>query len=243
MMASETKEQWRREIWGALERAEVDRFPGARGRIPNFKVAEAAAGLLAATPEWAAATAIKANPDSPQRPVRERALREGKRLYMAVPRLREAAPFLELDPARLDPGELRRASTMEGSMALARPVTLEEMAPIDLVVAGSVAVDVNGRRVGKGGGYADLEYALVRERGLLGADTPVVTTVHPLQVVAGPLPREDHDLVLSIIVTRERVIRCTDRPVPPSGIDWSRLEPAKIEAIPVLRSRRQGKEL
>jgi hypothetical protein len=40
-------------------------------------------------------------PDSPQRPVRLRALKEGKMVYMAVPRLRELECFIELDPSRL----------------------------------------------------------------------------------------------------------------------------------------------
>ncbi|UCH21360.1 MAG: hypothetical protein JSU83_23150 [Deltaproteobacteria bacterium] len=37
--------------------------------------------------------------------------------------------------------------------------------------------------MGKGGGYSDLEYALVKEAGLIKNDTPIVTTVHALQVV------------------------------------------------------------
>src|SRR5258708_6504561 len=73
--------------WTRLEEAGAARFPGARGRIPNFRGAEAAAELLAAQPEWRSARVVKANPDLPQLPVRARALAGGKRLYMAVPRL------------------------------------------------------------------------------------------------------------------------------------------------------------
>lgn len=233
-----SKAEWRQEIWDSLERAGVDRFPGAQGRIPNFEGAENAAALLAGTPEWQAARAVKANPDSPQRPVRERALRQGKRLYMAVPRLRERACFLELDPSRLGQEQLRRASTIKGSAELARPVLLEEMPPIDLVAAGSVAVDGSGRRVGKGGGYSDLEFALALEEGLIDTGTPVVTTVHTLQLVDERLPHAPHDLVLRVIVTPEQVLRCRHRPRPPGGIDWSRLSSQKIEAIPVLQERR-----
>ena len=35
-----------------------------------------------------------------------------------------------------------------------------ELAPVDLVVTGCVAVGVDGARLGKGGGFADLEFAL-----------------------------------------------------------------------------------
>src|SRR5215470_7859051 len=91
----------REEVWEALRAAKVARFPGAAGRIPNFTGAEAAARRLAADPRWAAARVIKVNPDAPQLPVRALALGEGKRLFMAVPRLREERCFLELDPDAL----------------------------------------------------------------------------------------------------------------------------------------------
>ncbi|MGH3832557.1 MAG: hypothetical protein ACRDRS_19295 [Pseudonocardiaceae bacterium] len=47
---------------------------------------------------------IKANPDQAQLPVpvRARALREGKLVYMAVPKLADPLPFFRLDPAKLD---------------------------------------------------------------------------------------------------------------------------------------------
>src|ERR1700684_4326097 len=91
----------RQEVWSAMRAAKVARFPGAEGRIPNFTGAEAAAGLLAATSEWQAACTLKANPDSAQLPVRQRALEDGKTVYMAVPPLAEADPVFPLDPAHL----------------------------------------------------------------------------------------------------------------------------------------------
>ena len=77
----------RQEVWSAMRAAKVARFPGAVGRIPNFTGAEAAAERLRATPAWQAAGTLKANPDSAQLPVRQRALEDGKTVYMAVPRL------------------------------------------------------------------------------------------------------------------------------------------------------------
>ena len=77
----------RQEVWSAMRAAKVARFPGAEGRIPNFTGAEAAAERLRAMPVWQSALTLKANPDSAQLPVRQRALEDGKTVYMAVPRL------------------------------------------------------------------------------------------------------------------------------------------------------------
>ena len=73
-------------------------------------------------------------------------------------------PFSRVAPARLR-GQFREASTIRGAFRLGRPVSPEKMDPIDLIVAGSVAVTKEGARVGKGGGYSDLEYAMGREDG------------------------------------------------------------------------------
>ena len=66
---------------------------------------------------------------------------------------------------------------------------MAELTSVDLVICGSVAVNRQGARVGKGGGFADLEFALLVEAGLIGTDTVLVITVHPLQVLAEASPR------------------------------------------------------
>ena len=71
---------------------------------------------------------------------------------------------------------------------LGRPVRPRELPHVDLIVAGSVAVNRKGVRVGKGGGYSDLEYAIGRQVGAIDAKTVVATTVHPLQLVGGVVP-------------------------------------------------------
>src|SRR5260370_22659737 len=129
----------RGEVWAALSAARVARFPGAAGRISNFTGAEAAAQRLRTTVEWQRTATLKANPDSAQLPVRERALRDGKIVYMAVPRLAEPQPFFLLDPDHLaDPP--RKAASISGAARSARRVALAELAPVDLVVTGCVAV-------------------------------------------------------------------------------------------------------
>src|SRR5579884_1805516 len=235
------KAELRDEIWAALRAAKATRFPGPEGRIPNFVGAEAAAERLRGTAAWRAAATVKANPDSPQWPVRQRALQDGKLVFMAVPRLAGPEPFFLLDPERLA-GSAREASSIKGAAKSARPVGLDELEPVDLVVAGTVAAGLDGARLGKGGGFSDLEFAVASEAGLIGPETLVVTTVHEVQVrPAGEIPTTAHDVRLDLIVTPERVIECP-RPKkgrPPAGVRWAELTDEKIGAIPLLARLRE----
>jgi 5-formyltetrahydrofolate cyclo-ligase len=229
----------REEVWGALTAARAARFPGAKGRIPNFVGAEAAAERLRATPAWADARTLKSNPDSAQLPVRQRALEDGKTVYMAVPRLAQPDPFFLLDPAHLADTP-RKAASISGATRSARRVAVADLQPVDMVVTGCVAAGEDGARLGKGGGFADLEFALAAAAGLIGPRTLVVTTVHELQVrPAGLIPTTDHDVPVDVVVTPERVIDCRKRrgPRPTGGIRWPELTEEKIASIPLLASQ------
>jgi 5-formyltetrahydrofolate cyclo-ligase len=229
----------REQVWAAMSAARVARFPGAAGRIPNFTGAEAAAERLRDLPEWRRARTLKANPDSAQLPVRQRALEDGKTVYMAVPRLAEADPFFALDPDHLSEPP-RKAASIRGATRSARRVSLAEVAPVDLVVMGCVAVAADGARLGKGGGFADLEFALAGAAGLIGPGTVTATTVHELQVhPAGTIPLTSHDVPVDLVITPERVIDCRGQrgPRPEAGIRWDELTEDKIAAIPLLAAR------
>jgi 5-formyltetrahydrofolate cyclo-ligase len=229
-----TKDQIREQAWQILKQKGVARFPGAEGRIPNFLGAEACATVLAETPYWKTARVLKINPDSPQRAIRQRALADGKIIYMAVPRLRSEKPFIELDPKRLKCSPYA-ASSIKGAGQHGRPVPLDEVRKIDLVVCGSVAVNRQGARVGKGGGYSDLEFALLTQEKKIGAKTPIVTSVHALQLIDQEIPMTEHDIPLSAIVTPAETIEVKARFPRPKGIYWNMLPQEKIDAIPVLR--------
>jgi 5-formyltetrahydrofolate cyclo-ligase len=143
---------------------------------------------------------------------------------MAVPRLADQRPFVLV---RGDP-------TISRAMGEGRHLTLDELQPVDLIVCGTVAVNREGVRIGKGGGYSDIEFALLAERGLAGDRTTIVTTVHPLQLVDEPLPETEHDVRVDVIVTPGEVLRTPERRRP-RGILWDHLDEEKRAAIPVLR--------
>jgi len=228
----QAKQAAREKVWALLDQAGAVLPPGAHGRIPNFTGADRAAERLSQLDEWRHAQVVKANPDWAQQPVRVNALDAGKLLYMAVPKLATAQPFYLLDPATItEPFEI--VTTGDGAAQHAPRIEVEQMRPVDLIVAGSVAVNRRGVRVGKGAGYSDIEVALLAEAGLIGPNTVIVTTVHPLQIVDDDLPETEHDFSVDLIVTPDEVIRCAP-PRRPNGIVATHLTPDKVRAIPSL---------
>jgi 5-formyltetrahydrofolate cyclo-ligase len=231
------KSEVRSRAWQAIRDAGAARFPGVEGRIPNFIGAEAAAARLAGTDEWKRATAIKSNPDAPQLPVRKRALADGKTVYMAVPKLADELPFWRLDPDEIDV-PIHRVASIKGAAQVAVPVGVHEMPHVDLVVCGSVAVERGGARLGKGGGYSDLEFAIGVEAGIIDAGTVIASTVHPCQILeAGAIPLTDHDFGLDLVVTPDEVIRTRTAIRRPPGMLWDHLDAEKRASIPVLAER------
>jgi 5-formyltetrahydrofolate cyclo-ligase len=232
--ADASKHQIRQRMWDLLERERAVE-PGVHGYIPAFEGAEAAADRLASLPVWQAARVVKSVPDRAQQPVRERALLDGKLLYMAVPMLADERPFYLLDPRRIAVTAAEAASRTTAAN-VAPKVGVEEMQPVDVVVCGSVAVNRDGVRLGKGAGYSDIEVALLQEAGLISPSTVIVTTVHPMQVVDGPLPETGHDFSVDLIVTPDEVIECGP-PRRPSGLYWDHLTEEKVASIPILAMR------
>ena len=229
-----SKGEVRDAVWSAMEEAMAAHTRKLHDKIPHFRGCEAAAERVCELPGWQSARVIKGNPDKAQRPLRQKALEEGKTLYMAVPRLRQEQCFVELDPSTLgaSPAE---ASTIAGAFRWGRPVYVEEMRAVDLVISGSVAVNRLGTRVGKGGGFADLEYGLAIAAGIVTPETPVVSTVHPMQLLDEELPYTQHDVFLDYVVTPDEIIRCEGEMPRPTGIYWDDLTPAKIRQIPLLK--------
>jgi 5-formyltetrahydrofolate cyclo-ligase len=186
-------------IWRLMEEKGIAIFPKpVYHRIPNFDGAEKAAHKLRSLPEYKEAKVVFCNPDSPQRPVREMTLKDGKILVMATPRLKRG--FLVISPEKTA-GKERYASTIRGAFKYGKETTL--FPKPDLIVTGSVAVDGKGNRLGKGRGYGDLEVKMIRER---FGEVPVATTIHDIQLV-DYAPSAPQDEKVDIIVTPTKIIR------------------------------------
>jgi len=233
------KERIRRYIWDKMERENIAKFPRpVYHRIPNFIGSEIAGRRVIQSKIFENAEIVFCNPDSPQRIIREYVIRSGKTLIMASPRLRSG--FIILEKKYVPRGRERRASTIAGAFRYGRIVEYLHDIHIDLKVTGSVAVTIDGGRVGKGGGFSDLEYALLREFGVIDEDTPIVTTVHEVQIVEY-IPMTRHDVPVDIIFTPSRRIDTSRKYPKPSGIYWDELDIEKINSIPILRKLYQSR--
>jgi len=230
------KQSVRERVWDALAEEGIARFPfPPHGRIPNVAGAADAADRLA--DRVGPVETLKANPDAPQLPYRRRALREGATVFFAQPRLRDAEPFLRLDPAAIPPEEYDRAPTVSHVDDYATPVGPDAVQDLDLVVCGSVAVDEAGGRVGKGEGFSDLEFAVLAELGAVDDETLVVTTVHERQVLDA-VPHAAHDVPLDLVVTPERVVETETAYDRPAGVGWALVDEEAVAETPVLRRLR-----
>lgn len=199
MRIEEEKRRLREIIWNLLEKENVARFPfPIKGRIPNFEGVEKAAKLLTSLPEWKSAKVIFSSPDYAQQKVRELALREGKMLIMATPKIKKG--YLLIDPKNVK-GKEKYASTIKGAFKYGR--LLKDLIKPDLIIVGSVAVDKFGYRLGKGGGYGDKEIKTFIEK---FGKIPIATIVHELQVVE-KVPRNENDTRVDYIITQKRIVR------------------------------------
>ncbi len=133
------------------------------------------------------------------------------------------------------------ASSIKGAFKFGAKVGLDELPRPDILVVGSVAVGRDGSRIGKGEGYSEIEYAVLRELGLVAEQVPICTTVHPLQVV-DDLPQDDYDVAVDYVVTPEEVIATHRKRKRPEGILWGRVSKEMLEEMPLLAELKKRRE-
>ncbi len=228
----------REEIWAAL--GKVAR-PDSRFHwdfssfIPDFVGSERCAQAIRQLPEYSAAGLLFITPDNCLEAFRELVLADRKSYVMTTSGI--ARGFMYVDPDRVSTEDRKHASTLDGVERYARSVSLAELRsgdPVQLLVTGSSAIGTNGVRFGKGHGYFDLEWAILSELGLLGSSTTIIAVGHDCQVIEAALPAFSHDTVVDLIVTPTRTIAIEHAQRPVGRIEWDRLSPSMLDAIPSL---------
>ncbi|KAB0794922.1 hypothetical protein PPYR_11761 [Photinus pyralis] len=244
-----TKHSIRTRVWQHFERNGISSFPRpVYGRIPNFKGCEDAAAKLSSIDAYNNCKNIEVNPDKPQEGARVLALENNKNLYVPVPRLKEGL-LKHISLPKDSNVRLKQLVSRKGIEENGTIISIEDEVHIDFLVLGSVAVSKQGYRIGKGRGYADLEYAILREMGALDENTVIVTNVHDSQVF-DTLPNElfqAYDVPVDYILTPTEVIEVASRLQRPPGIIWKLLSQRRVNLMPVLqqlkeRHDRKGKD-
>ncbi|XP_046934839.1 methenyltetrahydrofolate synthase domain-containing protein isoform X1 [Lynx rufus] len=235
-----SKQDIREQIWDYMESRNLADFPRpVHHRIPNFKGSYLACQNVRDLEVFARTREVKVDPDKPLEGIRLLALQSKKTLLVPTPRLRTGLFNKITPPPGATKDVLRKCATSQGVRNYSTPVGLDSRVLVDLVVVGSVAVSEKGWRIGKGEGYADLEYAMMVSMGAVGPETPVVTIVHDCQVIDIPEALlEDHDLTVDYILTPTRVIATGCERPKPTGILWSKISWEVMGKIPVLQSLR-----
>ncbi|KAM9065196.1 methenyltetrahydrofolate synthase domain-containing protein isoform X3 [Sarcophilus harrisii] len=182
---------------------------------------------------------VKVDPDKPLEGIRLIVLQGRKTLLVPTPRLRTGLFNKIVPPPGATKEILRKCATSQGVKNYSVPIGLDSKVLVDLIVVGSVAVSEKGWRIGKGEGYADMEYAMMVSMGAVREETPVVTIVHDCQVIDIP---EDligaHDLTVDYILTPTRIIVTGCTKPKPQGIIWSMISEEMMERIPILKNLR-----
>ncbi|WP_251329406.1 5-formyltetrahydrofolate cyclo-ligase [Haloplanus pelagicus] len=181
-------------------------------------------------------------PDNNLDPLRERLIERPTPFLMPTYGIRRG--FLSLDPADVPDGAAAFASVLDGMTRFAERAPLDALEadhpPLDVMVTGASFVTPDGLRMGKGHGFFDLEWAMLRQVGLATEDTLVVAAVHDVQLLSETAAPEgmvaDHDTVVDYVVTPTRTHRVEGDRQKPSGIHWGLLTESEIRAIPPLET-------
>ena len=71
--------------------------------------------------------------------------------------------------------------------------------------------------------------------GLIRKETPIVTTVHPVQLLPDDLPMTPHDISLDYIGMPDELVTCDGEFRRPPGIIWEDLG-EKLDEVPILQT-------
>ncbi len=198
-MEFKAKQDVRDYVWGLLEEKGIAAFPRpVAGRIPNFEGSDVACNRLPELREFSSARCVFCAPDYVLTKARELVLSERKTLAVATPHMKK---FLEIKKVPEDC--MVRASGIRGFEQFGERLNTK----VDLMVQGSVAVDMNGNRIGKGSGYGDREYRVLQSLNMMRPKAMVATVVHGEQVF-GDLSAlmGENDVGVDFIITPERII-------------------------------------
>ena len=204
--------------------------------IPDFEGSDICADVIRSMDLYKHANILFITPDNCLEDLRMKCIIDKKNFIMPTYGIRRG--FVYLDRKLVPEGKEDFASKLDGAEIFGRYIDLkfiEKIGKIDLMITGASIVSVNGVRYGKGHGYFDLEWAMMREIGVVDDKTPIMAVVHDCQVLEKDLSASKFDTIVDYIITPSQVIKVTTNKSKPKGIDWNTLDKNLIENIPPLK--------
>ncbi|MGC9089611.1 MAG: 5-formyltetrahydrofolate cyclo-ligase [Caldisericia bacterium] len=192
-----SKEEIRNFVWKKMEKEGLSDFPKPIfGRIPNFISSVKTCEKIRDITEYKKAKVIFVAPDSPVRRAREIILEDGKLLVVALPHIKDIVEIEE----RI---KIKDAAKISGFEKYGRPLKSK----IDIMIEGSVAVDLKGNRIGKGKGYGDKEFEILKNGGFLNKNLKIITIVHEIQIFEDfSHLMTENDVKVDIILTNKSIL-------------------------------------
>lgn len=194
-MRFKSKEEVRQYVWKKI--TPFCDFPNPYGRIPNFRDASKACERIRELDEYKKADCVFSAPDSVLLRLREIVLEDGKTLLAVLPRIKGFVVLRE----KVKP-------TIE-RLKLGKPADFSELrGKVGIFAQGCVAVDMHGNRIGKGSGFGDREFQILKNENVLAEDALFIVIAHDIQVF-NDLSHlaEEHDAKADVILTPTRIIR------------------------------------
>jgi 5-formyltetrahydrofolate cyclo-ligase len=238
-MVVEHKAEVRERVWSELRKVAVpdSRFHFDFGEfIADFEGGDAAVARLVAHRYYQQSQFVFITPDNCLDRLRLKALQDGKTVLMTTYSIKRG--FWLLDPKDIAPELYLYASTLDGMERVAKPVDLEairELPPVEYMVTGTGAINLEGVRFGKGHGFFDAEWGILYRLGRITTATPAAAVVHDCQVLEEKLIPDVFDTVADVVFTPTRTIAVSNPHKPTCGILWDRLDPHMFETIPPLQ--------
>jgi len=235
---SREKDNIREEVWEKLSKVAI---PDSRFHlnfaefIPNFEGSEQALTRLLNLDLYQTSKRILITPDNCLEKLREQIIQDQKQLIVPTYGIRRGMILLERE--RIPQGQEQFASSLDGMERFGKHLSLADiqgLGKIDFLVTGASVVSTNGVRYGKGHGFFDLEWAMMREIGSADENTPVIAFVHNCQIIESNLKPTPFDTVSDIIITPKQIINIPKIHQKPIGVYWELLDPQLLKNIPLL---------
>ena len=209
--------------------------------IPDYPGSDQIPAALAGLPFYGGTSPVFVTPDNNLQALRASLLRAGRPLLTTTYGISRG--FVYFPPGSVPDCSAEFASSLDGAERFGTHAdinSLRSLGQLDFLVTGASAVSMNGLRFGKGHGYFDLEWAMLRHLQMVGEETPVVACVHDVQCTEHDLPAQPNDSLVDWIVTPSRTVKVPRRQPKPLGINWDQLAPALVESMPPLRELRHS---